>query len=82
MRINRDIVKNLKLGRSGRWGRSRVETVWMHNPISTGKPFGEDDQPCCRLQYQCLIASRQAFGCAFMLSQSATVSRVFYWSCP
>jgi hypothetical protein len=79
-RINRDNVKNLKLGRSGRWGRSRVETVGMHNPISTGKPFGEDCQLCFCLQYQCLIASMQACGCAFILSQPATVSRVFYWN--
>jgi hypothetical protein len=24
---------------------SRVETVWLHNPVSTGKPFGLDRQP-------------------------------------
>jgi hypothetical protein len=54
----------------------RVETVGMHNPVSTGKPFGPDGQPRCRLQYQCLIASRQGRGCAFLLSQPATVSRV------
>jgi hypothetical protein len=42
----------------------------MHNPVSTGKPFGPDGQPRCRLQYQCLIASQQARGCAFLLSQA------------
>jgi peptide/nickel transport system substrate-binding protein len=30
---------------------SRVETVLMHNPVSTGKPFGPDGQPRCRLSY-------------------------------
>jgi hypothetical protein len=30
------------------------------------------------LQYRCLIASRQTLGCVFLLSQPATVSRVFY----
>jgi Tripartite tricarboxylate transporter family receptor len=50
----------------------------MHNPVSTGKPFGPDGQPRCRPQYQCLIAFQQARGCAFILSQLATVSRVFY----
>jgi hypothetical protein len=57
---------------------SRVETVLMHNPVSTGKPFGPDGKPRYRLQYQCLIASKQARGCAFILPQLATVSRVFY----
>jgi hypothetical protein len=33
-----------------------------------------------RLQYQCLIASRQGRGCAFLLSQPATISRVFYFA--
>jgi hypothetical protein len=48
---------------------SRVETVWMHNPVSTGKPFGPDRQPRFSLQYQCFIASRQVRGCALLLSR-------------
>jgi hypothetical protein len=43
---------------------SRVETVWMHNPVSSGKSFGPDRQPNFILQYQYLIASRQGLRCA------------------